>query len=132
MRYISNFEAAVAFEAVRLGVDGVICGHIHRPQIVPLNDITYCNCGDWVESNSALVEHGDGRLELLHWQDTHRIAHGNQETAYEPIPLISHHGGTHHQNGAAGGPAGPGCTTSTITGPWISAVPTVVSRKFLR
>ena len=98
MRYISNFEAAVSFEAARLGVDGVICGHIHRPQIIPLNDITYCNCGDWVESNSALVEHDDGSLELLHWQDTQRIGQGDPGTALEPVPLIAHNGGPHHRN----------------------------------
>ena len=98
MRYISNFEAAVSFEAARLGVDGVICGHIHRPQIVPLNNITYCNCGDWVESNSALVEHNDGSLELLHWQDTQRIGQGDPGTALEPVPLIAHNGGLHHRN----------------------------------
>ncbi len=98
MRYISNFEAAVSFEAARLGVDGVICGHIHRPQIISLNDITYCNCGDWVESNSALVEHDDGSLELLHWQDTQRIGQGNPGTALEPVPLIAHNGGLHHRN----------------------------------
>ncbi len=98
MRYISNFEAAVSFEAARLGVDGVICGHIHRPQIIQLNDITYCNCGDWVESNSALVEHDDGSLELLHWQDTQRIGQGDPGTALEPVPLIAHNGGLHHRN----------------------------------
>lgn len=98
MRYISNFEAAVSFEAARLGVDGVICGHIHRPQIIPLNDITYCNCGDWVESNSALVEHDDGSLELLHWQDTQRIGQGDPGTALEPVPLIAPNGGRHHRN----------------------------------
>ncbi len=105
MRYISNFEAAVAFEAARLGVDGVICGHIHRAQIVSLNDITYCNCGDWVESNSALVEHEDGRLELLEWRDTHRIAFGGQPDEGASVPLLTHNGDTHHSNGAAGGPA---------------------------
>jgi hypothetical protein len=52
-----------------LGVDGVVCGHIHRPEI-QLNNIIYCNCGDWVESCSALVEHHDGSLELLRWADT--------------------------------------------------------------
>jgi predicted phosphodiesterase len=48
----------------------VICGHIHRPEISKLNNVTYCNCGDWVESCSALVEHHDGSLELLRWADT--------------------------------------------------------------
>lgn len=67
VQFISNFEAAVAYETARLGVDGVVCGHIHRPEITKLNDIVYCNCGDWVESCSALVEHHDGSLELLRW-----------------------------------------------------------------
>jgi len=104
VRYISNFEAAVAFEAARLGVDGVICGHIHRAQIVSLNDITYCNCGDWVESNSALVEHEDGRLELLEWQDTHRIAYGVQDVDPASVALLTGKGDAHHRNGAVGGP----------------------------
>lgn len=69
VQFISNFEAAVAYETARLGVDGVVCGHIHRPEITKLNDIVYCNCGDWVESCSALVEHHDGSLELLRWDD---------------------------------------------------------------
>ena len=70
VQFISNFERVVAFEAARLGVDGVVCGHIHRPEITKLNNVIYCNCGDWVESCSALVEHHDGSLELLRWADT--------------------------------------------------------------
>ncbi len=68
--YISNFEKAVAHESARLGVDGVVCGHIHRPEISKMHNVIYCNCGDWVESCSALVEHHDGSLELLRWADT--------------------------------------------------------------
>ncbi len=70
VQFISNFEAAVAYETARLGVDGVVCGHIHRPEISRINGVIYCNCGDWVESCSALVEHHDGSLELLRWADT--------------------------------------------------------------
>ncbi len=70
VKYIGNFEEAVAHEARREGVDGVVCGHIHRAEITTLRDILYCNCGDWVESCTALVEHDDGRLELLRWSDT--------------------------------------------------------------
>ncbi len=70
VQYISNFEQAVAYESARRGVDGVVCGHIHRPEISRLNNLIYCNCGDWVESCSALVEHYDGSLELLRWADT--------------------------------------------------------------
>lgn len=69
VQFISNFEQAVAYETARLGVDGVVCGHIHRPEITRINNVIYCNCGDWVESCSALVEHHDGSLELFRWAD---------------------------------------------------------------
>jgi len=83
VQHISNFEAGVAFEAGRLGVDGVVCGHIHRAEIATINNIVYCNCGDWVESCTALIEHPDGRLELLLWPDlSDRLTHV-YESAYE-------------------------------------------------
>lgn len=65
VKYIDNFERAVAHEAKRQNVDGLICGHIHRPELTDLDGVTYMNCGDWVESCTALVEHHDGTLELL-------------------------------------------------------------------
>jgi UDP-2,3-diacylglucosamine pyrophosphatase LpxH len=67
LNYVTRFEAAVAAEAGRRGLDGVVCGHIHRPEIRDIDGILYCNDGDWVESLSALVEHREGRLELVHW-----------------------------------------------------------------
>ena len=67
--YIGNFENALAEEAASRGVDGVVCGHIHHPEIRDIDGILYCNDGDWVESCSALVEHRDGRLEILHWAE---------------------------------------------------------------
>lgn len=69
VNYISNFETAVATEARRHGVDGLVCGHIHRPEISMIADVLYMNCGDWVESCSALVETFGGAIELLHWSD---------------------------------------------------------------
>ncbi|MEE4294359.1 MAG: hypothetical protein V2I79_10365, partial [Xanthomonadales bacterium] len=60
---------AVARAAKKEGVDGVICGHIHRAEIRRMENITYMNCGDWVESCTALVEHHDGRIELLQWRE---------------------------------------------------------------
>jgi len=72
VRYIANFEAAVAHEARRAKVDGLVCGHIHRAELTRLGDITYMNCGDWVESCTALVEHHDGTLELLKLADSPR------------------------------------------------------------
>jgi UDP-2,3-diacylglucosamine pyrophosphatase LpxH len=65
--YISDYEQAVAAEARRRGADGVVCGHIHKAEIREIDGILYCNDGDWVESCTALVEHADGRLEILHW-----------------------------------------------------------------
>jgi UDP-2,3-diacylglucosamine pyrophosphatase LpxH len=67
VNYISGFEEAVAREARRRDVDGVVCGHIHHAEIRDIDGIAYHNCGDWVESNTALVERFDGAIELLHW-----------------------------------------------------------------
>jgi UDP-2,3-diacylglucosamine pyrophosphatase LpxH len=69
VQYISHFEEAVAHEAARQGVDGVVCGHIHRAEIARHHDIDYYNCGDWVESCTALVEHPNGEMEILHWTE---------------------------------------------------------------
>ena len=69
VQFISNFEQAVVREAKKRNADGVICGHIHTPEISMIDGIHYCNDGDWVESCSALVEHADGRFELLYWTD---------------------------------------------------------------
>jgi UDP-2,3-diacylglucosamine pyrophosphatase LpxH len=67
LNYVTDFEVAVASEARRRGHDGVVCGHIHRAEMRTINGTLYCNDGDWVESLTALVEHMDGRLELVHW-----------------------------------------------------------------
>lgn len=73
LNYVTDFERAVATEARQRGYQGVVCGHIHRPEMRSIDGTLYCNDGDWVESLSALVEHADGRLELVHW---HGQAHG--------------------------------------------------------
>jgi UDP-2,3-diacylglucosamine pyrophosphatase LpxH len=67
VQYMTRFEETMADEARRAGADGVVCGHIHHAELRDLNGILYCNDGDWVESCTALVEHFDGRLEILHW-----------------------------------------------------------------
>ncbi len=71
---ISNFERAVAAAAERYGVTGVVCGHIHRAEISQIGQIVYCNCGDWVESCTTLVEHQSGELEILTWDDNQATA----------------------------------------------------------
>ena len=63
--FISNFEQALVAEARAGGFDGVVCGHIHKAEQRMIGTLEYLNCGDWVESCTALVEHDDGRIELL-------------------------------------------------------------------
>ena len=67
MNYVTDFEEAVAGEARSRGHHGVVCGHIHRAEMRDIGGTLYCNDGDWVESRTALVEHHDGRLELISW-----------------------------------------------------------------
>jgi UDP-2,3-diacylglucosamine pyrophosphatase LpxH len=67
--FINDFEQAVAHEARKNGHQGVVCGHIHHAEIREIDGVLYCNDGDWVESLTALVEHHDGRLEILRWGD---------------------------------------------------------------
>jgi UDP-2,3-diacylglucosamine pyrophosphatase LpxH len=69
VRYVGAFEEALAREARTRGFDGVVCGHIHKAEIRVVDGILYCNDGDWVESLTALVEHHDGRLEIVRWPD---------------------------------------------------------------
>ena len=69
VKYIGNFEQAVILAARERGMDGVICGHIHHAVITEFDDITYANCGDWVESCTAVAEQADGSLHLIHWSD---------------------------------------------------------------
>jgi len=67
VKAIDRFESALANEARRRGFDGVVCGHIHHAEMREVHGVMYMNDGDWVESCTALVEHDDGRLELLDW-----------------------------------------------------------------
>jgi len=67
VEYVGNFANAVSDEARRRGLDGVVCGHIHKAEIKNIGEVLYCNDGDWVESCTALVEHWNGRLEIINW-----------------------------------------------------------------
>jgi UDP-2,3-diacylglucosamine pyrophosphatase LpxH len=76
--FIFDFEEAVVRYARERGYDGVICGHIHAAAIKRIDGVTYVNCGDWVDSCTAILEHPDGRLELVHW--------GAEPEAPKPLP----------------------------------------------
>jgi UDP-2,3-diacylglucosamine pyrophosphatase LpxH len=69
VEFISRYEEVVARAAAQRGVDGVVCGHIHTAEFRLFDGIEYWNDGDWVEGCNALVEHFDGRMEILHWPD---------------------------------------------------------------
>ena len=69
VNFIGDYEVAVAREARRRGAHGVVCGHIHHAELREIDGITYANDGDWVESLTALVEHADGRLEIIDWSE---------------------------------------------------------------
>jgi UDP-2,3-diacylglucosamine pyrophosphatase LpxH len=68
LNYVQGFEEALAAEATRRQAQGVICGHVHQASIRDFPAARYINCGDWVESCSAAVEHFDGRLEIVSWK----------------------------------------------------------------
>ncbi len=82
VKAIDRFEHALAGEARRRGLDGVVCGHIHHAEMTMVDGIQYMNAGDWVESCTALVEYHDGRMELIDWAALNRYSfaapHGAQ------------------------------------------------------
>jgi UDP-2,3-diacylglucosamine pyrophosphatase LpxH len=74
-RYIGAFRQASLQAAAAAGVDGIVCGHIHKAELIEHeNGLVYCNDGDWVESCTALVERTDGSLELFTWRPHTAVA----------------------------------------------------------
>jgi len=69
VNFIGDYEKTLAKAARQQNYDGIICGHIHKAEIRQIDDILYCNDGDWVESCTALVEDWDGSLAIIHWAD---------------------------------------------------------------
>ncbi len=86
--YVGDFETAVAREARKRGVQGVVCGHIHHAELRNIDGILYANDGDWVESLTALVEHADGRLEIIDWtQQASRARLGQRVSEMGDVPI---------------------------------------------
>lgn len=85
LNYVTAFEDAVAKRAKSMGYDGVVCGHIHRAEMRDIEGVTYYNDGDWVESLTALVEHRDGRMELVDW--SHALNQGMDNAVH---PSLGH------------------------------------------
>lgn len=78
VNFIGEFENALSDVARRHNADGIICGHIHHAASRYVDGVHYVNCGDWVESRTAIVERHDGGLEVVHWD---RLA---KELSYAP------------------------------------------------
>jgi UDP-2,3-diacylglucosamine pyrophosphatase LpxH len=86
-RFIADFERRVAARAAAHGYDGHICGHIHYGRIREADGVVYLNDGDWVEHCTGLVEHADGRMELLHWAEARRSVAASPACASPVAPL---------------------------------------------
>lgn len=82
--YVGDFEAALAREARKRGVDGLVCGHIHHAEMREVEGILYCNDGDWVESLTALIEHADGTLAIVEWGE---VMAGRATLANQASPI---------------------------------------------
>jgi UDP-2,3-diacylglucosamine pyrophosphatase LpxH len=91
VNFIGEFEHALAEEARRRNVNGVICGHIHHAADRPLVGVRYLNCGDWVESCTALAEDDSGQIHLIRWQNLVRARKpaGAAQPGDAPIPAIA-------------------------------------------
>ena len=85
--FIFKFEENLANYCKKRGFDGVICGHIHHAEIKEINGVTYMNDGDWVESCTALVEHHNGRWEIITWtKETDNVAIDTDSDTYKRSP----------------------------------------------
>jgi UDP-2,3-diacylglucosamine pyrophosphatase LpxH len=85
LEFIDSFEETLARECASRGYDGVVCGHIHKAVMKTVGGVLYCNDGDWVESCTALVEHDDGRLEIIQW---HIVSHEGAAKAATAAAVI--------------------------------------------
>ena len=88
MNFIHDFEEQVASYCKRKGFDGAICGHIHVAEIREIDGVTYMNDGDWVESCTALVEHHDGRWQLLERKPKALQTASNKQSASKEAPVL--------------------------------------------
>jgi UDP-2,3-diacylglucosamine pyrophosphatase LpxH len=76
LQFIFDFEDSVIHNVRQRGLDGVICGHIHWASIKEVDGLTYINCGDWVDSCTGIIEHLDGKLELVDWDGLPNVLPG--------------------------------------------------------
>lgn len=89
LQFIFDFEDSVIHHVRERGLDGVICGHIHWAALKEMDGLVYANCGDWVDSCTAIVEHEDGRLEMVEWSGHTCHETAELDCASDPRPRWS-------------------------------------------
>ena len=99
VKYVTEYEGTLAAMARSHQTDGVICGHIHRAEVKTMDGVEYLNCGDWVESCTALVEDFDGNIKLIHFHENDVLRAGRGAGAHDP-------GDGRQGNGRGGGTSG--------------------------
>ena len=92
-----QFEKNIASYCKRKGYDGVICGHIHHAEIKEIDGVIYMNDGDWVESCTALVEHHNGKWEIVHWGEIINVDADNSGSAHKQSKRHTRKSGTEIQ-----------------------------------
>jgi UDP-2,3-diacylglucosamine pyrophosphatase LpxH len=83
VKYVTDYEQAMIQFSRKSGMAGVICGHIHRPEIREVGGVLYMNCGDWVENCTALAEDFNGKFELIRFYESHVYSPGGRERAHD-------------------------------------------------
>lgn len=83
VKYVNDYEQAMIQYTRRSGMSGVICGHIHRPEIRSVGDVVYMNCGDWVENCTALVEDAEGKFSLVRFHESDVYSSGGGTGAHD-------------------------------------------------
>jgi UDP-2,3-diacylglucosamine pyrophosphatase LpxH len=84
VKYVTDYEDAMIQFARKSGMAGVICGHIHRPEIRDLGDVFYMNCGDWVENCTALAEDFEGKFTLIKFHESDVHSAGRRPGSHDP------------------------------------------------
>ena len=84
VKYVTEYEDTMLQMARKHDVQGVICGHIHRAEMKTVGDVAYLNCGDWVESCTALVEDFDGNIRLIKFHENNALHTRRRPGSHDP------------------------------------------------
>ncbi len=99
VKFVTEYEGTLASMAKNQQADGVICGHIHRAEIKMIEGVQYFNCGDWVESCTALMEDFDGKIKLIHFHENDVLRTGRRPGAHDPGDSSEGNGGSRRPPG---------------------------------